>query len=416
MNKVIKSLCLKSSVQAVVTGLVLCGLMGFLGCVLCSAPSWSPDSSQVALLCALPQDDPNQFRLVTYDVAAGRHRIIDEVAGKGVLSAPAWSPDGQWIAYYRVMPAPADPNQPISAPLTEDNALIPGFLFDIAKTQWEAPDPNKTFNVELVLTHPDGSQAKTLRTMPWPDSKDGLNQLTVLSPTWSKDASRLFYTYPIDDLFMIVEIEVATGHTRACALSSVGMARISPDDRWIATLLEDQSKQWLVELTRLDGSMQKSVRIPLHPDSASNVVLFGGLSWSADGLSVLVASDKQCLIVNTVTGQTRAYQDPGIKEIAYAVQAPQGEQVYYLAGLEKADPNADTEPVELRRGDLSTGRVQTLLRLTDVPGVEDVGRLSVAPSGKTVLVRCTTGLLIWDGQTSRVVETAPWMTEPWRKQ
>ncbi len=413
MNKQIIS----SKAKVAFIASVACWLVYVLGCVL-SSPSWSPDSSKVALLVTYPQDDPNQFRLFTYDLATGEHRLLDGVLGKGVLSAPAWSPDGRWIAYYRGDPAPADPNQTASAPFTEDTHLIPDLLFDVAKTHWEGHKPDETFVVDLVIVSPDGSQHKTLRTMQWSNSKDNLVGLMIMSPAWSKASGHLFYAQSVNDLFYIADIEIATGHTRACVLSSLGTLTLSPDGQWIATLLESGS--WSLQLTKTDGTMQKSIQLDLGSDSSDSIGLTQGLSWSPDSVLILAASDKKVQIVNTLTGHTQVYQDNDVEEMAYGMFSTQGE-VYYLAGLEKTDPNTETQPIELKSSNLKTGSVQSLLKVTDVPGVKDVGRLSVSPDARTVLIRCAlTGesgkdrpaLLFWDGKTPKVIETDPWMQKP----
>jgi Tol biopolymer transport system component len=129
---------------------VACLAVYILGCVM-SRPSWSPDSSRIAVLVTSPGSEPNLSAVFTYDVRTGDRRLVDRVSADGLLSGPAWSPDGHWIAYYRIEPS-AEPNAPASVaepnqagagpsgpPLLDPSAavesVLPGVLGDLAKQQ-----------------------------------------------------------------------------------------------------------------------------------------------------------------------------------------------------------------------------------------------------------------------------------------
>jgi len=418
----------------------LCWLVYILGCVL-SSPAWSPDSTKVALLVTGPGEDPNQFKLFTYDRLTDQHRLLEEAKPGGFLSAPAWSPDGQWIAYYRIDPKlpadhkdPSDPNTPsspnsaqaVKAPFTEENAFHPSFLFDIAAEHTEEPDPNETFEVKLMVVATSGKEKRVLRTMQWIDVDDSHLQLIFMSPTWSRDSQHLYYAQFIEEgLFYFAGLDIDTGQARAYVLSSLGTPSLSPDGMWVATLLETESEQLCLVLAKTNGSMQKSIALDSDIDLDDQLGLLNGISWSPDSTLVLVASEEVFQIVNTVTGHTRIYQDRNTDGIGYGVFSPEGDQLVYLANADSNDPNDpndETQNLELRRARLDNGEIETLFKLSDMPDLEHMesGKFSISPNGKTVLLRGlfedTAGeqksiLLFWDGKTHKRIETDPWLDE-----
>ena len=397
---------------------VVCMVVYILGCVL-SGPSWSPDSSQVALLVTPPKDDPNLYAIFTYAIQKGSHRLLDHVLADGVLSGPAWSPDGNRIAYYRVEPA-ADPNAPASAShepnQAVENAVLPGLLFDMAREH--ADDKAQRFDVKVMVVTPDGKEKKTLCATKWVSRRDDLARLMIMSPVWSRDSRHVFYAQPLGDAFSIADLDTATGRTRALLLSSTGETAPSPDGQWVATLLADGSKQVALVLAKASGRMQKYVRLDLNIEEKDDLGLSAELSWSPDSARVLVSLGQQMLVVNAATGESRAYRDPETGEIAFGVFSPAGDTVYYLSGLKKGDPNSESQDVDLRCLTLKNGQTKRLVRFSEGLDLKSIGRFSVSPNGKTMLFRCITKdaagqekstLILWDGKRSKTIETDPWL-------
>ena len=397
---------------------LLCMVVYILGCVL-SKPAWSPDSSQVALLVTPPQDDPNLHAILTYDIKTGKHRLLDHVPADGVLSGPAWSPDGKWIAYYRVEP-PADPNAAASVTREPnqavENVVLPGLLLDAAKGA--TSDKTDRLDVKVMVATPDGKEKKVLCTTQWACKRDDLARLMAMSPTWSMDSRHVFYAQPLGEAFSIVDLDVAAGHSQALLLSSTGGAVQSPSGQWVATLLADGSKQVALVLARADGRMQKYVRLDLDLEDKDDLFIGSELSWSLDSSRVLVSAGQPMLVVNTGTGESRAYRDPETDDVAYGVLSPAGDSVYYICGLKKGESNSEDQDVDLRSLSLKDGKPKRLVRLSEGLHLKTIGRFSVAPNGKLVLFRCIikdaagqekSVLILWDGKGTKTIDTDPWL-------
>jgi len=410
---------LRNAWWAVLAALV-CMVVYILGCVL-SKPAWSPDSSQVALLVTPPGDDPNLSAVFLYDVKAGTHRLLDQVPAEGVLSGPAWSPDGRWIAYCRVEPS-AGPNTPDQTAHGPDpgaaDAVLPGLLLDVLKEGQEGEAAG--LDMKVMVASPDGKERKVLCTAAWAGKRDDLRSVMATGPTWSEDSRHLFYSQPLGRAFSVMDLDVATGRSQALLVSSTGEAVPSPDGRWVATLLSDESKRPALVLARADGRMHKYVRLDLELEDEADLFLLSGLSWLPDSGRVLVSAGQSMHVVNADTGEARAYRDPDTDQIAYGVPSRAGDTVLYLCGLEKGEPSSADEDIELRSLTLRNGRTKKILRLSEGMGLKSVGRFSVSPNGKLILFRGTTQdpagrektvLVLWDGKRTRTIDTDPWLAE-----
>ena len=413
------------------TAAVSCLVIYILACVM-SPVTWSPDSSKIALLVTPPGDDPDMFAIFTYDIATGEHLLLDEVKKDevekdGALSVPTWSPDGKWIAYYEVEPpneesesSPQADNKTSDELFAEEDKILSPFLWDIVKEKMSEEDI-ETFDVKLMVVRPDGKEKKVLRTMKWAGDEDVRVRLILAQPQWSPDSSHIFYARSLDDgeIYYIASLNLSTDKAEAHLFSSIGTPAVSPDGKWIASLLSPNgSDKALLAVAQVDGGAHKYYKLDLNIDKEE--MFFVALMWSPDSKHILIAPNEKMYVVNPMTGQVREYRDPEPEHIAYGIFSPQGDKLYYLAGYEKDDPNSDKEKINLMSMNLEDSKTQVVFEFSSVPELEEPGRFSISPNGKMVLLRSVmedkagvekTVLLFWDGKKHKIVETDPWLAE-----
>jgi Tol biopolymer transport system component len=427
------------------TAALSCFLLYVLACVL-SSPSWSPDSSRIALLVMSGDlERPEGFALFAYDVRTNEHFLLDQRDASEYLGSPSWSPDGRWIAYYRIRTASARPvpssgsagtagsepnlaaeagqdagsDENAAALFSEENKMVPSFMFDLLEERIKDKD-HETLRAELVLASPDGKDRKTLRKFQWL-SDDAHRPLTalLLRPEWSKDSRRLFYHRSLGDGLYLASLDLTTGQTEAHALCASGAFALSPGGNWVASLLGDDAGDALLSLTKTDGSAQKYFQLGVDIEGSTDAELTTQLSWSPDSHSVLVSAGALCL-VDVMTGEVRKYEDSQAEEVAFGVFSPSGTQLYYLAHP-GTDPNAEEEKVAVRRYDLTSGERRTIFTASDVPGFDNIGRFAVSPDGKMISLWCTVHpeggqeesvLILWDGRTYKVIHPEAWLPKP----
>jgi len=442
----IKRIGYSKAVIALVAALS-CIVIYILSCVL-SPVTWSPDSSKIALLVTPRGDDPDKYAICTYDIATGEHALLDEVKKDGVLSAPAWSPDGEWIAYYKVEPSPpADPNAPapsveptgavpektgaqktqekskttpaVEELFTEENRMLPPFLLEVVKEKLSGElKERNTFNVKLITIRPDASERNVLRIMKWLEEQGGRENLMLIRPEWSRDSKYLFYARTLDSFYYIGGLNIATGEAYTHLFSSLGTAAASPDGKWITSLSEAGSKQLLLTLASTDGSVQKYFKLDLHINNDALKPSNAEISWSPDSRYVLTALGGKFCILDTETGRTQKYRDPDTEKIAYGIFSPDRNTFYYLARYGDADPNSDEDKFSLKCVNLEDGEAKTVFEVSRFPDLGEVGKFSVSPDGRMVVLRGMieneTGdeksvLIFWDGKTQKIVETDRWL-------
>lgn len=403
-----------------------CLVIYILACVM-SPVTWSPDSSKIAILVTPPGEDPDKFAIFTYDVATGKHLLLDETQKDGVLSAPSWSPNGKWIAYYKVDPSPEDPNAKAAKKtaadelFSEENKMATPFLWDIAREELaEKEDAEKedaeTFDVKLITTRPHGKERKVVRVFKWQgDEDDVAKHLVFIRPTWSSDSRTIFYARAIDeaDLFYIGSLDLTTGKTQAHLFSAIGNSALSPDGKQLASVLKTDSESLLLAVVQLDGSSHKYFRLGLKTDDGPP---FFPMTWSSDSKHLVVPAEETYWLVDTETGNKQQCFDPNTEKVACASFSRVDNKLYYVAGHESDEPEAPPEKICLKRMNLKTKKATTLFRLSDFPEDTDGGSFSISPNGKMVLLRCAiedgnekSTLIFWDGKTRKVVETDPWL-------
>jgi len=431
-----------------------CLLIYVMACVM-SPPGWSPDSSKIAILVTPPgkPEDTKEFAIFVYDIATGAHTLLDEVKADGVLSAPAWSPDGKWIAYYKVEPTPSEQVRPSSEPnaalsigevprntpedkpdrsapsvpgeqlFSEENQMLPPFMFELAEERVKDKNDVETFDVKLVIATPDGKDKETLQVMKWVGGDDERQSMVLMKPTWSPDCKRLFYVRAIGegDSFYIASIDIATGTTYAHLPGSVVAPVVSPDGKWVASYLEDGT----LVASGTNGSVCKYFKLDLEPvDGGPPMLDF--TFWSPDSRKILVF-DKDSVLhgIDIASGQTELYKDPDANSIAYPVISSTDKKLYYLGGFrtgEEGRPPHPPQTISLKRMDLQTKRTHTIFTFRMPELSDDGGALfSISPNGKVVLARAVMNdafekersvLIFWDGKTQKIVKTDRWLLKP----
>lgn len=408
------------------TAAVSCLVIYILACVL-SPVTWSPDSSKIALLVTPMDDDPDVYSIFTYDIATGERLLLDEVKEDGALSAPAWSPDGKWIAYYKVDPSP--PEEPAPPPQTdpnakeqtsekttaeelfsEENKMLPSFLLEIAKEKLEEEEP-ETFDVKLMAVTPDGKEKKVLRVLKFAGDEDTRKGLSAIKPEWSADSKSLFYVRVANGGHYIASLDIDTGQMYIHLFSSTPMPILSPDGKWVASLLEDT-----LILGRVDGTMCKYLKI--------DELEYSFAIWSPDSKKLLLTAKNVFVLIDTNTGDKKLLHDPGAELLGFGCFSPPGDSIYYLAGYESDDPNSPEPGFGIKSMNLNDKKTTVLFTIPEQIRVildgDALAQFSVSPNGRMFLVRAVKEddsgegksiLLFWDGKTKKIVETDPWLVK-----
>ncbi|MFH1882142.1 MAG: hypothetical protein ABIL62_05460 [Planctomycetota bacterium] len=432
-----------------------CLLIYVLACVL-SPVGWSPDSSKIAILVTPHGEKPEKldmdiFAIFTYDIATGDRVLLDEVKADGALSAPAWSPDGKWIAYYKMEPAPSpevipssesdatvsvgdasenttkgkseQPNPPTTTQelFSEENKILPSLMLELLEEQEDV----ETFDVKLIMVTPDAKERKILQVMKWMGDDDARLAMMHMRPSWSADCKRLFYVRVIGDLFYTGSIDIATGKTYAHLVDSIGTPVVSPDGKWVASCLVEDSDTLIT--ARIDGNMCKYFRLDLE---MNNKYMQDMVFWSPDSKKIFVVAEHSILhAVDITSGQFEQYSRADANNInAYYTLSSTGEKLYYIAGLD--DEEEDEEGLmfnitgrvfSLRYMNLQNKSTGTVFSFSGFPEHSEGGRFSIAPNGKIVLLRAIIDdgserarsvLIFCDGKTQKVVSTDRWLLKP----
>ena len=424
------------AVTALTVGLFVL-LIYILACV--SSPvAWSPDSSKIALLVTPPGDNIEIFAIFTYDVATGKHSLLDKVVGEGgALSAPSWSPDGKWIAYYKVDPSVPKEHAADPCDTTNMAAQIEDYY---EKTPDDTvQDQNKpavtgeqpiseesenctTLNVKLMIVTPDGNEQEVLQLVNWADDGDILEELMLNRPVWSPDSRRIFYVHHLSEEpeFEICSLELDTGEIRTYIAGSIGTPAVSPDGNWVASFCEDNNNIKTIMFAGIGGNIGQYVEFDL--ENNENLICDAEILWSADSRKIFVQTEETAFCaIDFTNGNTKKYSDPDANSIAYPVLSLLDNKLYYLAGYEGNDVNSPKDVIDLKCMNLEDDQIDTVFTLSEIPELDKTGRFSISPNGKMVLLRCVidaeigddkSAFVLWDGQNRKIIETDRWLIEP----
>ena len=219
-----------------------------------------------------------------------------------------------------------------------------------------------------------------------------------------------------EDLYYISSLNIDIGEMCAHFFSSSGSFSLSPDGNWIASLLKNESKKFLLNIARVDGTMQKYFKLDLEIEEEA-LLLGLKASWSRDSKYVVVTANEEFGIIDTNTGKMQKYSDPDSEMVAHGTFSPVGDKLFYMAQYDVGEPNSTEEKVALSFVTLNNRKTGIMF----LPKFEELGQISVSPNGKMFLVRGTiedeqgnekSALIFWDGKTQQVVKTDRWLKTP----
>jgi WD40 repeat protein len=146
------------------------------------APSWSPDGKQIAF-CTVVSDNKRIFTDPTVYVVDADGRHLRRLAA-GLM--PAWSTDGKRLLFTRL-----EEEAGSLCALEADGTNVQVLVKDLATGAWSPDGKSLAYVVigdeaaGLFVARSDGSHARRLT--------GGADQVT-LSPHWSRDGKRIFFT------------------------------------------------------------------------------------------------------------------------------------------------------------------------------------------------------------------------------
>ena len=420
---------LKISDRILAKGTLILMLAGFSGllfyvlsCVV-SPVSWSPDSSKIALLVTPFDNDINFGGIFTYEVGTGERVLIDKFSEGEALSGPAWSPDGKWIAYYKAF----EPKKETSAETTkekregivsevfsEDNMMLPGFIYDAGKGMMEEYDETKPGEVILVVMSWDGTEKKSEKVLQWL-KEDDTGAVIYMQPQWSPDSRRVYYLRLLDEIGYVGSMNIETGDSQGHVFTQPMFWAVSPDGEWIGAALEDT-----LIVYRTDGKVCNYYAMEISMDGE---VLTRSLGWSPDSEKILFGGKDEFVVVDAETGESIAYKDETAEEVGYPVFSREGDSLIYLAKYSREEVGGSKDIYEVRSMNLDSGEVVCVMIVNKIESGKEqtVGDISFSPDGKTLIVRLAADakdgkgddkqskLIIWDGKEKRVVETDSWL-------
>jgi Tol biopolymer transport system component len=218
--------------------------------------------------------DPTSGMVIGTPVPSDRRLI-------GANRWPEWSPDGRYLAYVstrtdRVAEGPATVViQPLGA--GEPRELVPRLGY-FSRLRW-SPD-----GTSILVNGRDTEGRGGLYRI---DVATG-NVVALVSSTggqsfpretaWAPDGRSIFYWY-VDE--PVMSLDLRTGLTRAVSSSRFGA--LSPDGRWLATIVADPNTQTTVlQIEALDGSDRRELLREPGPEAFSQ-----DLVWMPDGRHLL---------------------------------------------------------------------------------------------------------------------------------
>ncbi|GAF97118.1 unnamed protein product, partial [marine sediment metagenome] len=269
----------------------------------------------------------------------------------------------------------------------------------------------QTFDVKLMAVTPDGKEKKVLRVLKFVGEEDARKGLPTIKPEWSPDSGSIFYVRTADGIHYVASLSIDTGEAYIHLFSSTPMPILSPDGKWVASLLEDT-----LILGRVDGTMCKYLKI--------DDLEYSFAVWSPDSRSLLLTKKDAFLLINTNTGNKKLLRDTDVELLGFGCFSPDGERIYYLTGYESDDPNSPEPRFGIKSMNLKDKKTTILFTIPEQIQVvldgDTLTQFSVSPNGRMFLLRAVKEddsgegksiLLFWDGKKQKIVETDPWLVK-----
>jgi Tol biopolymer transport system component/DNA-binding winged helix-turn-helix (wHTH) protein len=236
------------------------------------SPSFSPDGTRVAFTWS----EPGKHGPGIYVRLIGPTDPVRLTAGEGTDFGPAWSPDGRWIAFLRA-----------KGPFESSVMLIPslgGTARELARLQLDASrfifHPAWTASPPFLTWSSDGKWLLALeqRGLDWPARVTRVRIVRISVDSGEKSP-----------FLFALDADQKRHKERPPFMSGEEGLAVSPDGKKLAFIHTGDPNTGLYWVTLTNQMMPAGPAISLHFDMS----LCRGITWDADGRSLIVSSDRR---------------------------------------------------------------------------------------------------------------------------